>query len=596
MKKPETPKTDTSATPAKGQDTISIDSKGNANTGAAPAQSTPSSKDSAASASASPSPSAASTAKPGDAPGSTKATATTPPGANKPANASVPPGGTSKPASSATKPASPSSGATGSGPFGASGSGGKNTSGNNNGPSRPASGTPSDKPAKPGKPAIMVVIWAVIIVAIVLALTWASRSLWWQQAQPALSDLLPQTAIEALAPDTANTGTITQNTAPAATPRQDTDEGSTPDDAAQGGTQTNTATNTTTPPATSSDGDANSTSQASDNASDGDGMGNMGMDTQQAAPSADTDISKTYDTPDTSDTSDTPGSHEGQASNVVVASDLTARLSHLEGTIGALRERLDKERGGELNDSVARRLGELETRTAPIDDVARVQSELSGVAKEMRDLTARMATVEDELKATEGLRIAGRGQAIGIAVAILRDAAQRGGPFEVALNQLTRSGSDDPVVQKQIASLEPLASTGAPRIEQLRQTFSGAAEDAIKSASDDNSGGIWDSTVANLKKLFPIRRVDVVGQETLDGRLVTAEQALAQDNLADAITTLEGIEGENAKTALKPWLDQAHARQTINQAIDVLSSHAIGLLTGTEDKTGNATTGSEDAQ
>lgn len=424
----------------------------------------------------------------------------------------------------------------------------------------------------------MVVVWAIIIVGIVLALAWASRALWWQQAQPALTDILPQTAIEALAPDAENNADISQQPAPDTPLPQATENGAKTTDTAP----------ETTPSATTPANDADTNSQPANTASNGDGMGNMGMDTQQAAPSADMDASETQDAPD--------NAGDSNASNVVVASDLTARLSHLEGTISALRERLDQERGGELNDSVARRLGELETRTAPIDEVARVQSELSGVASEMRDLTARMATVEDELKATEGLRIAGRGQAIGIAVAILRDAAQRGGPFEVALNQLTRSGSDDPVVQEQIEKLKPLASTGAPKIELLRQTFSKAAEDAIKSASDDNSGGIWDSTVANLKKLFPIRRVDVVGQETLDGRLVSAEQALAQDNLANAISALEGVEGDNAQTALKPWLDQARARQTINQAIDVLSSHAIGLLTGTEDKAGNPTTGSEAAQ
>lgn len=564
MKKPETPRTDTSATPAKGQDTISIDSKGNANTGETPGQNAPSGKDGASSKPAS----ATSTAQPGNAANSTKSAATTS-GANKTAGTNAPANGTtSKPAGTAT----------GTGTASAGGAGGKTPGGNNGGPARPASGAASGKPGKPGKPAIMVVVWAIIIVGIVLALAWASRALWWQQAQPALTDILPQTAIEALAPDAENNADISQQPAPD-TPLPPAND--------NGAKTTDTAPETT-PSATTPANDADTNSQPANTASNGDGMGNMGMDTQQAAPSADMDASETQDAPD--------NAGDSNASNVVVASDLTARLSHLEGTISALRERLDQERGGELNDSVARRLGELETRTAPIDEVARVQSELSGVASEMRDLTARMATVEDELKATEGLRIAGRGQAIGIAVAILRDAAQRGGPFEVALNQLTRSGSDDPVVQEQIEKLKPLASTGAPKIELLRQTFSKAAEDAIKSASDDNSGGIWDSTVANLKKLFPIRRVDVVGQETLDGRLVSAEQALAQDNLANAISALEGVEGDNAQTALKPWLDQARARQTINQAIDVLSSHAIGLLTGTEDKAGNPTTGSEAAQ
>ena len=37
----------------------------------------------------------------------------------------------------------------------------------------------------------------------------------------------------------------------------------------------------------------------------------------------------------------------------------------------------------------------------------------------------------------------------------------------IALNQLERSGSDDPVIAEQISALKPLADRGAPTIEKL---------------------------------------------------------------------------------------------------------------------------------
>ncbi|PKR52041.1 mitofilin family membrane protein [Thalassospira marina] len=571
MKKPETPKTDTSATPAKGQDTISIDSKGNASA-AKPAT-----------------PSGDASAKPASGTNTSAPTGSTSTSSAKPAGGAT--ASTSSASGSNSASTKPGTSTTSSATSGTAKPGDKNA----------AAGKATPQGKKANKPAIMVVIWAVIIVGIVLALGWASRAMWWKQAEPTLANMLPQSTVDALAPEEA------QNTADMQQPANGTASGNGNMAANSPADQPAESTSPDSSANTSENGSADV--MATDNASKGDGVGNMGMDTQQAAPNADAP-NNTGDEPatasgaisgsDSTEATDPADTAEAQAKNVVVATDLTSRLSHLEGTINALRERLDSERGGEINDSVARRLGELETRTAPIDEVARVQSELSGVAKEMRDLTARMATVEDELKATEGLRIAGRGQAIGIGIAILRDAAQRGGPFEVALNQLNRSGSDDTIVQKQIEALKPLAANGAPRIEQLRQSFPLAADEAIKAASDDHSGGVWDSTVANLKKLFPIRRVDAVGQETLDGRLVSAEQALAQDNLADAISALEGVEGESAKAALEPWLAKARARQTINVAIETLSSHAIGLLTGQEDKTGNTpinnSAGSEAAQ
>ncbi len=383
----------------------------------------------------------------------------------------------------------------------------------------------------------------VLIIAGALVIGWLTRALWWRDAEPVLNQYVPTEILSQITPEGMS------EPAPAGTTNEPTADSTSPSTSVENGTDTSAASSPGAP--------------ERDDAM----IGKEDSLTQQA---------ENVPLADTGNSSDT---NEG---TVVVDSDLTERLSRLEGTINALRERLNNERGDTLNNTVARRMAEIETRTAPIEELARVESELSGVAAEMRDLSARLSTMEEEVRATAGLRVESRGQAIAMAVTLLRDALQRGGPFMVALNQLERSGSDDPVIAEQIAALKPLADHGAPTIEKLRQSFPAMAQQAVQAASDDHSGSILAATWANIKKLIPVRRVDVAGEASLDGRLVTAETALENDDLDAAIAALDGVEGENAKTAIAEWLEDAKSRQLLNSAIATLSSHAINLLTGDE--------------
>lgn len=403
----------------------------------------------------------------------------------------------------------------------------------------------TDKPVQKKRGGLAIVLF-VIIIAGALASGWLTRTLWWHDAQPVLSQYVPAEILAEISPEDVANG---QSPATAGDPAPDGQASPTSANDTDG-------TSGTTPGAPERNG-AMTGNQDSLSEPTGNAFAN-----NEKAPS------------------------EGDET-VVVDTALTERLSRLEGTINALRERLDSERGQSLNATVARRIAEIETRTAPIEELARVEAELSGIAAEMRDLSARLSNMEEEVRATAGLRVESRGQAIAMAVTILRDALQRGGPFMIALNQLERSGSDDPVIAEQISVLKPLADHGAPTIEKLRQSFPAMAQEAVKASSDDHSGSILDATWANIKKLIPVRRIDVVGEESLDGRLVTAETALENDDLDGAIAALEGIEGDNAKAAVNEWLEDARSRKVLNRAIATLSTHAINLLTDN----GSANTG-----
>lgn len=383
----------------------------------------------------------------------------------------------------------------------------------------------------------------VLIIAGALVIGWLTRALWWRDAEPILNQYVPAEILSEITPEG-----MAESTPVAAT----TDEAAT---------------------------DSTSRSTSANNDTDTSGTSPGAPERDDAMIGNEDGLAQQPDNIPSASTGNSTGTDEG---TVVVDPALTERLSRLEGTINALRERLNSERSDTLNNTVARRMAEIETRTAPIEELARVESELSGVAAEMRDLSARLSTMEEEVRATAGLRVESRGQAIAMAVTLLRDALQRGGPFMIALNQLERSGSDDPVIAEQIAALKPLADHGAPTIEKLRQSFPAMAQQAVQAASDDHSGSILAATWANIKKLIPVRRVDVAGEASLDGRLVTAEAALESDDLDAAIAALDGVEGENAKAAIAEWLEDAKSRQLLNRAIARLSAHAINLLTGDE--------------
>ncbi|WP_338186759.1 mitofilin family membrane protein [Thalassospira tepidiphila] len=407
------------------------------------------------------------------------------------------------------------------------------------GDDKKTSTTKSSAPAKQKIGGGKALFLFVIIIVGALAAGWLTRAIWWRDAEPVLtqyvpSDILAEIAPEGYGPDATNGSEITVTNTPS-------DNGS---------------SDGATAPAPNEDAAM---------AEKDDGV----LATEGMLPTA------------TDESASTANSQPIPDGSVVIDPDLTERLSRLEGTIDALRERLNNERGDTLNNTVARRMAEIETRTAPIEELARVESELAGVANEMRELSARLSTMEEEIRATSGLRVESRGQAIAMAVTILRDALQRGGPFVIALNQLERSAGDDEVIEEQIATLKPLADQGAPTLEKLRQSFPAMAQEAVAAATDDHSGSVLDATWANIKKLVPIRRVDAAGEESLEGRLVLTENALAQDDLDAAVAALQGVEGDHAAAAVSDWLRAAENRQTLNQAIATLSSHAITILTST---------------
>ena len=286
MKTPETPKTNASANSAdkkESSETISVDSKGNANstskkaeTGSAPKSSVPNAGTGKAGATG--------TTKDNSAAGKTTD------------NAGAPTGGTSKSDSKNTKPAD----------------GAKSAS--------PKPGTaPKSKSGGGGKALFLFVI----IIVGALAAGWLTRAIWWRDAEPVLAQYIPGEILAEIAP-----------------------EGVGPD--VTSGTEV-AVTNTPADTSSSDGGTLPDPSEDAGMAEKDDGA----LATEDMLPSAGENSASTANADPIPDGA------------VVIDPDLTERLSRLEGTIDALRERLNNEPRDTMNDAAARRLPESAPRTAP---------------------------------------------------------------------------------------------------------------------------------------------------------------------------------------------------------------------------------------
>jgi hypothetical protein len=241
---------------------------------------------------------------------------------------------------------------------------------------------------------------------------------------------------------------------------------------------------------------------------------------------------------------------------------LTERLKRLEGT-------------GEDITAVKDRLSRLEEALKP--DAPMPEAEASAtVARDIADLTQRIAALEE----TRGQAATGSvaaAPALVLAVGQLREAIRAGHPYMEHLEALKAVAQPGPVIAEAIGVLQPHAATGVPTQETLHRRFEDMAA-VITRPTGLPAGDSWmDRTMSNLSSLVVIRRSDTQsGSEPL---LAAAREALVRDDLRGAIQAVRQLEGRPAEAAA-PWLAEAKARFTVDEALAVLHNHAVAQTGG----------------
>jgi hypothetical protein len=257
----------------------------------------------------------------------------------------------------------------------------------------------------------------------------------------------------------------------------------------------------------------------------------------------------------------------------------------INSALGALGRRVDQLESAAKPDlgplragmqQVEQRLAAIETQSASriASETAAskdMQQELSRLGKVEGDLADRVAALEREAQSQEKPELRADGM-LALLLGQMREAIEQARPFPAefgAFIKLAR-GSD------LAAGAQPLAEPARNGVASRAVLVKGLAELAGRmAASDPAVKSDWrEQTLARLRGLVTIRRIDDSSPTGSNGAVGAAQAALARGDLAGAVAALEPLTGTDAEAA-RPWLLMARERLAAETAID----HVQELLT-----------------
>ena len=186
----------------------------------------------------------------------------------------------------------------------------------------------------------------------------------------------------------------------------------------------------------------------------------------------------------------------------------------------------------------------------------------------LAEVSARLAHVS---KKTRRRQAAADGRLVTLVLATGELTAALGSArsFTPVLDTFRGIAGEDLEIEGALARLAPFAATGVPTIDGLLARFPEAAN-AIARAAPATEDADWiDETVTRLSQLVTIRKTSgAIDPQSLDGRLVEAESALAAGDLGRAIAIVEATMPAAAEAAsAQVWLRDARARQEADEAL-----------------------------
>jgi hypothetical protein len=293
-------------------------------------------------------------------------------------------------------------------------------------------------------------------------------------------------------------------------------------------------------------------------------------------------------------------------------SDLTSRVTRLEGSMNALAETAKE--GGSVPDAAAldAKIGDLEQRlqgkidsalaaqqgesTTDLKDLqkevealkaklgalaeAHLAGDTSDLAPQLTTLDQRIAKLEAALPelstAIDRSSASAKSGAAAIAFANLRNAVSGGHPYAAELAAL-KSLIPDP---GDLGALPGHAETGIPTVAALADTLTKLAETSAAPPPAPTGTSILDSMMASAKSAISIRRIDpgATGDEPA-AVLAMADAALKQGDLEAAIKEIESLPAP-ARDPFAGWLADAQARASANDTLSKLEITVLASLGG----------------
>ncbi|UJW75238.1 COG4223 family protein [Rhizobium sp. SL42] len=255
--------------------------------------------------------------------------------------------------------------------------------------------------------------------------------------------------------------------------------------------------------------------------------------------------------------------------NTLANSELADRVAALETSLQAASSAMPPIDAAALNELNAQ-------ITLSRDAIAALRSDVARNAEALNQSQARLTEAEKKIEEPRNDVEMAR----AIALAGLKTAIDRGGPFMSELDALRSVAPEDPAVQ----SLSPMAATGIPSRADLANGF-GQTADAILAAihQPDPDQGIADRLLSGALSVIKVRPVGNIAGETTEAIVARIENKLQNGDLKGASLEWQTLPeaGKAASANFAETLDKRVAVEaTIGEALASTVGGASAATTG----------------
>ncbi|HXV74652.1 MAG TPA: hypothetical protein VD713_07985 [Sphingomonadales bacterium] len=224
-----------------------------------------------------------------------------------------------------------------------------------------------------------------------------------------------------------------------------------------------------------------------------------------------------------------------------------AETAVLEQRLAALEEAVTGAAGEDVSSALAERVDALEKNLAALRENA-----------EGRDTAA-----------------SGPSAAFAAALADLAFPLFSSQPFEAELERAraltpSLSPSAEAGLAPHFTALSRRAPMGIPSLQALHASFDAAALAALREGAFSEDAEWWERTLARLKGLIVVRRVDGASASPTEALFRDVETALAAGRLEEALALLEALP-EREQAPFESWLAEARARAETLAAYRILA-------------------------
>lgn len=215
-----------------------------------------------------------------------------------------------------------------------------------------------------------------------------------------------------------------------------------------------------------------------------------------------------------------------------------------------------------------------------IEDVRSASAKPADVASAISPVTAKIATLEQNIKAVEEAEATRRSNAERVVLALelqnLKRTLDRGQNYTDELAEVEKASGG----KFDLAALQKFKDQGVPTLADLNRNFRSSANAMIDAEQGIETESVVDKLIAGARSVVRVRKIEHDSSDTsaeaVAGRM---EKSLKEGRLADVLSEADAL-SPKAKEAAQSFLDKVRARASVDSALASLEGQLKSSLSG----------------